>query len=133
MKNIIFETKHKEGIRGLYHGQPYKIDFKTKSDLLEVLSDDEVEEVLKEYDTEVVNPSFMLGIEIGSFVKVNIFEGGDIFEYELEVTSIEEQGYDDEGNYFCVAYGEGLTDADKELAEEFTHRIDSSNFASILI
>lgn len=133
MKNIIFETKHAEGIRGLYHGQPYKINFDSRQDLLEVLTDNEVEEVLKEFDTESVSSSSMLGIDIGSFVRINIFEGGDIFEYELEVTSIEEQGYDDEGNYFCIAYGDGITKADEEMAEEFTHRIEPSNFAGILI
>lgn len=133
MKNIIFENKYNGGIKGLYHGQCYDIDFKTKKDLLNILSDDEVEEVITAYDNEYINSCSMLGLEVGSFVRVNMFEGGDIFEYELEVTSIDEQGYDDNGNYYCVAYGEGLSRSDKELAEEFTSRIEPLNFAGILI
>lgn len=133
MKQVIFENKYNHGVKGLYHGQCFDIDFNLNKDLLNVLTDDEVEEVINAFNEEVAKQSSMLGIEIGSFIRVNIFEGGDIFEYELEVTSIDEQGYDDEGNYFCVAYGVGITKADEEMAEEFTHRIEPSNFALILM
>lgn len=133
MKEIVFESKHKEGVKGLYNGQPYHIDFNLNKDILGMLSSDEVKEVIDAFDKEITNPSSMLGINIGSFVRVNIFEGGDIFQYELEVMSIDEQGFDDEGNYFCVAYGVGITKSDEELAEEFTHRIEQSNFTTVLI
>lgn len=133
MKQIIFENKYKNGIKGLYHGQCFDIDLRLKEDKLNVLTNDEVEEVTKAFNEESKSQSSMLSIEIGCFVRLNVIEGGDIFEYELEVTSIDEQGYDDEGNYFCIAYGNGITKADEEMAEEYTHRIEPSNFALVLI
>lgn len=133
MKKIIFENKYETGIKGLYYGQPYNIDFNLKQDLLKVLTDDEVEEVLDIFYKEKYGFSSMIGIDIGTFVTVNLFEGGEIIEYNIEVRSIEEQGYDDEGNYYCIAYGVGVTEADEEMAEKYTHRLEPSNFASILI
>lgn len=133
MNNIIFEFKNNNGIKGLYNGQPFDIDFETNTDKLNMLTTNEVEEVITEFKKESVNPSSMLSVEVGAIVRVSIFEGGEIFEYDLNVTSIEEQGFDDEGNYYCVADGYPIDKESRELAEEFTSRIDSSNFAFVMI
>jgi hypothetical protein len=69
----------------------------------------------------------MKDIEIGDIVEVAIEEGHVIFRYKLKVTDIE---IGDENE--IITYGEGITKEHEDLAEEFTHRIDWSNFYKIV-
>lgn len=132
MKNIIINFKSNRIIKGTYYGQPFSINLNTKEDDLGILANDEEKEVISFFEEKSLDKSSMIGLNIGSIVKVVPTEGGEFFQYELKVTSIEEQGSDEDGNYFCVAYGEGVTSVDKKLAEDFTSRIEPLNFGSII-
>lgn len=70
----------------------------------------------------------MESIKIGNIVEVAIEEGHELFYYQLLVEGIEV--YEEEKE--IVAYGVGINEEHEELAEEFTHRIDASNFVRIV-
>lgn len=131
MRNIIIEKKSKEIIEGTYYGQLFKIDLTTKEDRKSVLTNEEVLEVIEDFKSQKEDNQ-MLNLEIGSKVRVMIEEGHCLVEYDLKVDSIEEEGVDDEGNYYCVAFGTGITEEDEEMAEDYTHRIDSMSFGKII-
>lgn len=131
MRNIIIEKKSKEIIEGKYYGQAFQIDLALKKDCYHILTDDEVQEVIEDFKSQKEDNQ-MLSLEIGSKVRVMIEEGHCLIEYDLKVDSIEEEGVDDEGNYYCVAFGIGITEEDEEMAEEYTHRIDSMCFGKII-
>lgn len=131
MRNIIIEKKSKEIIEGKYYGQSFQIDLALKKDCYHILTDDEVQEVIEDFKSQKEDNQ-MLSLEIGSKVRVMIEEGHCLIEYDLKVDSIEEEGVDDEGNYYCVAFGTGITEEDEEMAEDYTHRIDSMSFGKII-
>lgn len=131
MKNIIIEKKSKK-ITGTYHGQCFEIELTSKNDNLGTLADEEVMEVLEYFENEKKNEQSMLNVEIGTNIQVSIEEGHESIEYTLKVTSIDEEFVDDDGNYCCIAYGNGVSEEDESLAEEFTHRIEPSNFVKVL-
>lgn len=90
-----------------------------------------MQEVIEDFKSQKEDNQ-MLNLEIGSKVRVMIEEGHCLIEYDLKVDSIEEEGVDDEGNYYCEAFGIGITEEDEEMAEEYTHRIDSMCFGKII-
>ena len=131
MENIIINSRERNYIQGLYHGQPYKVSLTDKKDILGMLSDREAVEVLEKlYLQEKHNP--MLLVRPGSIVRISIEEGHMLFEYDLVIQNIEEEYVDDNGNYGCTAFGIGIREEDEELANEYTHMVDSTNLVSII-
>ena len=74
----------------------------------------------------------MLSIEVGSEVVVSIEEGHCYDEYTLKVNCIDEEGIDDVGNYYCIAFGTGVSEDDKEMEEDYTCRIEPLNFVGVV-
>lgn len=70
-------------------------------------------------------------IKKGNVVEVFAEEGHDLFYYALVVEEIE-VNEEIKGEKEIVAYGKGINDENEEAAEEFTHRIDASNFVQVM-
>lgn len=131
MMNIIIKNKTDNYVSGTYFGQSYKINFQTKQDEFEVLTNEESQEVLNSL-VEQSKENIMLLIKLGSIVRVQEEEGHVISEYDLKIESIEEELNDEEGTYFCTAYGSGVTEEDEELADDFTHMVTYMNLLKII-
>ena len=97
--------------------------------MLEKMNYEDLTKERKENDTNINN------IKVGDHVICWVDDCHLYIEYSMIVTSVNEDDFeeDDEGNKHVVAFGEGLTEDDKEFIEEIgTSRIDGSNFVCIV-
>ncbi|MBG9732245.1 hypothetical protein ABD87_22740 [Lysinibacillus sphaericus] len=68
----------------------------------------------------------MKNIKVGNIVEVMKKVGNGIIYYQLEVNEVKAIDKD------VIAYGNGIDANHEKLANQFTHKIDSSNFNKVI-